>query len=136
MLEELSIRTRLHEGKEIPLSFTGISLVSWLTQTVKTIETREEAAKWARAMMRQDVFFAPEDGMAFVDEHVPYVLNLDHPLVGPEWARIEAAAAAAGPKLVRRPSAPALPAALSSSPRRAAPKNSAAAATKFAGDYK
>jgi hypothetical protein len=25
----------------VPLSFTGISLVSWLVQTVKTIESRE-----------------------------------------------------------------------------------------------
>jgi hypothetical protein len=123
MLEELSIRTRLHEGREVPLSFTGISLVSWLTQTVKTISSREEATKWGRAMMRQDVFFPVEDGAAFADEHVPYVINLDHPVVGREWARIEAATPAAG-KAVRRPSSPSAPSPPPGavSPRRTGPR--------------
>ena len=141
MLEELSIRTRVHEGREVPLSFTGISLVSWLCQTVKTIETREEAAKWARAMLRQDVFFPAEDGAGFADEHLPYVLNLDHPVVGREWARIEAAGPPGG-KLVRRPSAPSVPgppaAAGGSSPRRTGGPRAAAAAaaSKYADEYK
>ncbi len=104
MLEELSIRTRQHNGREVPLSFTGISLVSWLVQTVKTVETRDDALKWGRAMMKQDVFFAADDGQPFVDEHVPFVINLDHPLVGPNWARV----AAAPSKLVRKASSPAL----------------------------
>jgi len=117
MLEELSIRTRVHEGREVPLSFTGISLVSWLVQTVKSIESREEAVKWGRAMLKQDLFFPADDGQPFADEHVPFVLNLDHPLVGPAWVRVSAAAAPA--QLARRASSPSLPA--PASPRRAGP---------------
>jgi hypothetical protein len=85
--------------------------VSWLQQTVKTIESREDAVKWGRAMMKQDVFFCADDEQeGFADVAVPYVLNLDHPLVGPNWARVSAA-----PQQSRRASSPSLPGASSSS---------------------
>lgn len=70
------------------LAFTGVSLVSWLNQTVKGVQTREDGVRWANAMMEQEVFFSP-DMSPFVDDHVPYIINLQHPVVGPEWQRIE-----------------------------------------------
>jgi hypothetical protein len=73
MLEELSIRTRSFEGRKVADSFTGVSLVSWLVNTVKSVETRADGLRWGAAMMKQNVFYPHVPDSKFVDEHVTFL---------------------------------------------------------------
>lgn len=94
MLNELSIRTREFEGQEVHLSFTGVSMTSWLLKT-RQLASREEAVRWAQAMQVEGVFYGVEaDNYALEDGPRPYIINLGHAVVGREWPRIVAAAAA------------------------------------------
>lgn len=88
MLTELSIRTRQWEGEDVHLSFTGVSMTSWLQQTLKC-QSREDALHWARAMQENGVFYGVDpENEPLEDMARPYIINLAHEVVSVEWPRI------------------------------------------------